>query len=130
MGTKLKYSTTCYPQTDGQTEVTNRTLRALLRALIKAKSKAWDLILPESKFAYNMAPSKTTGLSPFKIVYGVEPLSPLGLILRPLDKKSSVEANKIVGEIKHLHKQFKLNIEKFNASYQSQANKHKRRVVF
>ena len=89
LGIKLKYSTTCHPQTDGQTEVTNRTLGTLLRALIKTKSKAWDLLLPHAEFAYNMAPSKTTGLSPFKIVYGVEPLSPLSLIPRPLENKPS-----------------------------------------
>jgi len=51
MGTKLKYSITCHPQTDGQTEVTNWTLGALLRALIKSNSKAWDLILPHVEFA-------------------------------------------------------------------------------
>jgi len=96
MGTKLKYSTTCHPQTDGQTKVTNWTLGALLRALIRSNSKAWDLILPHAEFAYNMAPSKTTDLSPFKIVYGVEPLTPLDLIQRPLDEKPSVEASKRV----------------------------------
>ena len=81
LGTKLKYSTTCHPQMDGQTEVTNRTLGALLRSLIKSHSKAWDLILPHAEFAYNMALNKTTGFSPFKIVYGVEPLTPLDLSL-------------------------------------------------
>jgi len=75
----------------------------LLRALIKTNSKAWDLILPHAEFSYNMTPSKTTGLSPFKIVYGIEPLSPLDLILRPLDEKLSGEASKTVKEIKHLH---------------------------
>jgi len=42
LGTELKYSTTCHPQTDGKTEVTNRTLRVLLRALIKSNLKSWD----------------------------------------------------------------------------------------
>jgi len=92
-------------------------LGALLRTLIKTNSKVWDLILPYTEFAYNMKPSKTTDLSPFKIVYGVEPLGPLELIPRPLDEKLSVEASKWVEEIKCLHEQVKLKIEKSNASY-------------
>jgi len=105
-------------------------LGALLRALIKSNSKAWDLILPHADFAYNMAPSKTIDLSLFKIVYGVELLSPLDLIPRPFDEKLSVAPTKRVEEIKHLHEQVKLKIEKSNAYYQAQANKHKRTVVF
>ena len=41
-----------------------------------------------------------------------------------------MEASKRVEEIKRLHETIRLKIEKSNASFQAQANRHKRRVVF
>ena len=129
LGTKLKYSTTCHPQTDGQTEVTNRTLGTLLRVLIRNQAKAWDLLLPHAEFAYNKTPSKATGLSPFKVVYGIEPLNPLDLIPRPLDQRPSADAMERVKEIQKLHELVKAKIEKTTLSYMAQANKKKKREV-
>jgi len=93
------YSTTYHPQTDGQTEVTNRTLGTLLRALIKSHAKAWDLLLPHAEFADNKAPSKATYLSPFKVVYRTDPLGPIDLTPQPLDQKTSANAAVRVKEI-------------------------------
>ena len=73
--------------------------------MIKLQSKAWDLLLPYTEFAYNKVPSKATGVSPFKVVYGLDPLGPLDLIPRPLDHKLSAYAEKRVVEIKQLHEQ-------------------------
>jgi hypothetical protein len=42
LGTKLLFLTTCHPQTDGQTEVVNRTLSQLLRAIIQKNLKSWE----------------------------------------------------------------------------------------
>ena len=126
MGTKLKYGTTCHPQTDGRMEVTNRTLGTLLRVLVKSNVKALDLLLPQAEFAYKTTPRKAPGLSPFKVVYGVNPLSPLDLVPRGMNKKPNVEGSKRVEEIKKLHALVKCKIEKANASYQEQANEHKK----
>ena len=80
LGTKLLFSTTCHPQTDGQTEVVNRTLGQLLRCFISGNPRAWEDLLPHVEFAYNRVVNSTTNHSPFEVVYGFNPLTPLDLL--------------------------------------------------
>jgi hypothetical protein len=42
LGTKLLFSTICHPQIDGQTELVNRTLPTMLRAILKSNLKSWE----------------------------------------------------------------------------------------
>ena len=60
LGTKLLFSTTCHPQTDGQTEVVNRTLSTMLKAVLKKNLKMWEECLPHVEFAYNRSVHSTT----------------------------------------------------------------------
>jgi len=53
LGSHLKFSTFCHPQTDGQIEVTNCTLGTLLRVLVKRNIRGWDELLCHVKFAFN-----------------------------------------------------------------------------
>jgi len=59
--------------------------------LIKPHTKVWDLLLPNAEFAYNKAHGKATSLSPFKVIYRIDPISPLDLTPRPLDQKLSAD---------------------------------------
>ncbi|PIK37490.1 hypothetical protein BSL78_25677 [Apostichopus japonicus] len=77
LGTKLLFSTTCHPQTDGQTEVVNRTLSTLLRTTLGKNLKTWVECLPFIEFAYNRAVHSATKKTPFEVVYGFNPLTPL-----------------------------------------------------
>ena len=81
---KLLYSTSHHPQTNGQTEVTNKTLGSILRTLVKKNLRDWDLKLCHAEFAYNRSPSWATKISPFECVYGMNPILHISLIDLPL----------------------------------------------
>jgi hypothetical protein len=74
LGTKLLFSITCHPQTDGQMEVVNHTLGTMLRVVLKKNLKMWEECLPHVQFAYNWATHSTTKVSPFQVVYGFTPM--------------------------------------------------------
>ncbi len=78
-GTKLRLSTAFHPQTDGQTERMNRTLEDCLRHYVSPTQADWDLHLAPMEFAINNAKQDSTGLSPFQMNYGMDPLTPLNL---------------------------------------------------
>ncbi|RDX72225.1 hypothetical protein CR513_48318, partial [Mucuna pruriens] len=66
--TKLLFSTTCHPQVDGQTKVTNRTLSQLLRCFVGKSLKFWEEWLPHIKFVYNMVVNTTISYSSFELI--------------------------------------------------------------
>ena len=65
LGMKLRMSTAYHPQTDGQTERTNRTLGDMLRNFSGREPSAWDAHLSAAEFALNNAVNRATGRSPF-----------------------------------------------------------------
>jgi transposase InsO family protein len=77
LGTKLLFYTTYHPQTDGQTEVINRTLSTMLRAVLKKNIKMWEECLPHIELAYNCSLHSTIKICPFQIVYGFLPRAPI-----------------------------------------------------
>ena len=128
-GTKLLFSTTAHPQTDGQTEVVNRTLGSLLRTLVSKNKKSWESCLPIAEFAYNRTSHSTTQNSPFYVVYGFNPLTPLDLSALPLQITLDLDAETRAQKIKELHETVRLRIEKTNEHNARVANKHKKEVI-
>ena len=114
LGTKLLFSTTCHPQTDGQTEVVNKTLFTLLRTIIQKNLKNWEDCLPLIKFGYNRSVHFITDFSPFEIVYGCNPLTLLDLLPLPVNERTSLDGQKKAEMVKKLHESVRQHIEKKN----------------
>jgi hypothetical protein len=130
LGAKLQFSSSHHPQTDGQTEVTNKSLGNLLRCLVGSNKKQWDLALPQAEFAYNRSTHSSTGRSPFLVVYGRNPFTPLDLAPLPTVEKYSADGHDRAKQIKAIHEQVREQITRHNLQYQSRANTHRRRVIF
>jgi hypothetical protein len=72
-GTKFNFSSAYHPQTDGQTEVVNRTIEMYLRCFISSSPRQWAKWLPWVEYCYNTGFHSATKHTPFEIVYGRPP---------------------------------------------------------
>jgi hypothetical protein len=75
------------------------------------------------EFAYNRSVHSTTNYSPFEIIYGFNPLTPLDLIPLPIDERVSLDGNQKAQVVKDLHAKIWQQIEKKNEQYANKANR-------
>lgn len=96
---KLHYTLGYYPEADGQTEHVNQTLEQYIRIYCSYQQDNWSGLLLLAEFAYNNAPTASTGITPFFANKGYHP----NLTVCPkVDMKSD------------LAKDFVVNIDEFH----------------
>lgn len=87
LGTELKMSTADHPETDGQTERSNRVILDMLRKSCSDNPESWTDLLPLIEFSINNSVHASTGYTPFYMNGLRDPVVPLtlgGRDLRPV----------------------------------------------
>ncbi|KAK9913983.1 hypothetical protein M0R45_037782 [Rubus argutus] len=74
-GTQLCHSSAYHPQSDGQTEVVNRSLEHYLRCFVSDRPSSWNELLHWAEWWYNTSHHSTIRMSPFQALYGTPPPS-------------------------------------------------------
>ena len=126
-GTQLCRSTSYHPQSDGQTEVVNRSLEVYLRCFCGTKPSTWSKWLCWAEYWFNTNYNRSTGMSPFRALYGRDPPT-LFRFQEPLSAVDAVvslmeERNGILDELKR-------NLEKAQQVMKEFADRKRREVEF
>ena len=122
MGTTLQFSTAFHPQTDGQMEVTNRSLGNLPRCLIQEHTAIRDELLPPAEFAYNASQHRATGYSPFQVKIERVPNLHVDLISFPTAGTAYTYTNNLAELHQHVHER----ITTYNAKIKTSIDAHHR----
>ena len=77
LGIKNRYSTSAYPQRNGQAEAVNKVIVNELKKRLDDAKGRWVEELPHVLWTYRTIPQKSTGETPFSMTYGAEAVIPL-----------------------------------------------------
>ena len=94
LGIKNYYSSLAHPQSNGQAEVTIRTLKATLKTKLEDLKGKWAEYLPEVLWAYRTTRKFATQETLFALAFGTEVVAPVEIRLKsPRIELASVEHN-------------------------------------
>ena len=115
---QLHFTSGYHPEGDGQTEHMNQTLEQYLHIYCNYQQDNWSKLLPLMEFAYNNAPSTTTGVSPFFANKGYH----LNITVHPEHDIASSRACDFAIDLDELQSTLKAEISMAQQRYQESTN--------
>lgn len=77
LGINNYFSAPAHPQSNGQSEVTIRTIKAALKTMLEALKGKWVEHIPEVLWAYRTTARSATQETPFALAFGSEAVAPV-----------------------------------------------------
>jgi len=118
---RLHFTSRYHLEANGQAEQTNQTLEQYLCVYCNYQQDNWSELLPLAEFAYNNAPSVTTGVSPFFANKGYHP----NLLVYPEQDIASSRARDFVIDLDELQSTLKMEIANAQRQYKPSADSHR-----
>jgi len=95
-------SSSYHPQSDGQTERTNRVLEDMLRHYVGPLHNDWDQHLACAEFAINNSYQESIKNTPFRLNYGRDPRTPMAWTLKTPHQSSKLPTvEQLVADLKN-----------------------------
>ncbi|MCO5608753.1 hypothetical protein L7F22_062968 [Adiantum nelumboides] len=116
-----------HPESDGQTERVNQILEDMLRSYVSKKQSNWKDYLPILEFAYNNSKHSVTGFTPFMLMYGFQPRSPMAV---GLEKEKIQYVKDFLEDRNDMLKAACESIRSAQDRAKTYANKARRKVTF
>nr|GEZ53467.1 RNA-directed DNA polymerase, eukaryota, reverse transcriptase zinc-binding domain protein [Tanacetum cinerariifolium] len=126
-GTRLKFSTTFHPQTDGQTERTIQTLEDMLRSCALEWTGNWDDYICLVEFAYNNSWHASIKYAPFEMLYGRKCCA---LICWDQVGERVIEGSEMIEVTNEKVVVAKVKLKEARTRQKSYADKHRRSIEF
>ena len=124
LSVQRRLSTAYHPESDGQTERMNAVLEQHLRAYVSYMQDDWVEWLPIAEFSANSIFSETTGLSPFRAVYGYQPslgIEPVQRSPEPIQR----DVEEFVTDMNAIREYLSAQILLAQARYEETANRRR-----
>ena len=124
-------TSTYSPRCNGAVERSHRCLHDILSKLMRDHNDTWDLYLNTALMAIRTNVSRTTQLTPFKILYNRDPVLPIDNLLLPRQKTNSESYHDLAFE--NIHKTFlqvMKNMKKAKIQRNEYANRKRKKGYF
>ncbi|GJX79502.1 putative nucleotidyltransferase, ribonuclease H [Tanacetum coccineum] len=102
----------------------------IIRCMCSDRPKQWDLCLAPAEFAYNNMVNRSTGKTPFSIVYQKPPNHTLDLVPLPKIRGYSIAAENFAEKIEAIQADVRLKLEAFNAKYKEDRGKLRKTKIY
>ena len=131
IGVRLDMSTAYHPQTDGQTERTNRTIQTLLRMYVTERKGDWEDWLQMAAAAYNSTVHESTGKTPAEMNYGDRAIDPLSWAMQSHKRAgNNEEAARVVDSLRAVWSEARTRLVAQREKQAKYANERRRPVKY